>query len=107
MSKKYLTDEEELGYFNSEKFKQDVKEITHKSGLKLANQCMMHRYLYYVVNRPILTDVEYDILEKQAILSLEINHPNHPIFKPGSSKEIDYHPLIIKQALELLTKISI
>ena len=27
MSKKYLTDEEELEYFNSEKFKQDVKNI--------------------------------------------------------------------------------
>ena len=45
MSKKYLTDEEELEYFNSEKFKQDVKQITHRSVLKLANQCMMHRYL--------------------------------------------------------------
>ena len=30
MSKKYLTDEEELGYFNSEKFKQDVKNIRNK-----------------------------------------------------------------------------
>lgn len=70
--------------------------------LKLANECMMHRYLYYVVNRPILTDIEYDFLEKEAIIDLEIKHPNHPIFKPGSSKEIDYHPLIIKQALALL-----
>ena len=102
MSKKYLTDEEELEYFNSEKFKQDVKQITHRSVLKLANQCMMHRYLYYVVNRPILTDIEYDMLEKEATKDLAKLHPNHAIFKPGSSNDCDYHEFIKQKALDIL-----
>lgn len=57
MSKKYLTDEEELEYFNSEKFKQDVKNIRNNK----------------MENKNIFTNNQYDYLlgkSKQEVLKL-------------------------------------
>lgn len=31
----------------------------------LYDQCAAHCYLYYVENRPVLSDYDYDILERQ------------------------------------------
>ena len=99
MSKKYLTEEEELEYFNSEKFKQDVKDIRNKSNSKLADLCMIHRYLYYVLCEPIISDVEYDLMEKKALLTCA---ETHPIRKPGSDLKSSYSSEIVRQANELL-----
>lgn len=57
MSKKYLTDEEELGYFNSEKFKQDIKNLRNNK----------------MENKNIFTNNQYDDLlgkSKQKVLKL-------------------------------------
>lgn len=69
---------------------------------ELANKCLLHRYLYYVENQPIITDMEYDILEKKA---KETCDKDHPINKPGSSLPSSYSKDIIKQVKELLKTI--
>lgn len=56
-------------------------------------QCLLHRYLYYVLHRPFLTDLEYDRLE-EAIRKFEkkhgIKHPRSPTVVPGSTLASDY-----------------
>lgn len=53
MSKKYLTDEEELGYFNSEKFKQDVKNIRNKKMDKYYTPELEDLFIGYEIKRYI------------------------------------------------------
>ena len=52
----------------------------------LENKIMAHRYLYYVLGKPIITDREYDELEKRA----SILPPNSPVHKPGSDLASSY-----------------
>lgn len=35
--------------------------------MSLENTILAHRYLYYVKSTPVISDYEYDILEKEAI----------------------------------------
>lgn len=53
-------------------------------------ECLKHRYRYYVLNKPIITDYEYDLLEKKAILEDDQNYLN----KPGSDL-ISSYPFFI------------
>lgn len=55
--------------------------------LSLPDQCMVHRYLYYVLNRPIISDYAYDQLEKQALVGID---ENHPLNRCGSDSESSY-----------------
>lgn len=56
------------------------------------DQCLVHRYLYYVLASPLLTDRDYDMLERdgtQALDDLEENLSTcvvnpHPLMRPGS-----------------------
>ena len=74
-----------------------------KNHEKLEHECLIHRYLYYVLGKPILSDYEYDRLEEQAIEALEdANVEESPMYYPGSSLEESYSKDIISEALELL-----
>lgn len=48
---------------------------------------MCHRYRYYVLCRPTISDAEYDALEAEAMKTAA---PNSPIRKPGSDSWKDY-----------------
>lgn len=53
---------------------------------------LYHRYRYYVLGRPELSDVQYDDLERR-VLNL---YPNHPVAStPGSSNPSDYPAYIV------------
>jgi hypothetical protein len=79
---------------------------------KRRTQCLIHRYLYYVLNQTLVPDQEYDRFERE-LRSLVANHPeiaaqveNH-IFCPsrtvGSSLEENYPRNIGDRAISLLT----
>lgn len=53
----------------------------------LPDVVMAHRYLYYVEMRPIISDRDYDRLEREA---LEQIGPDHPLRKPGSEMSSSY-----------------
>jgi NAD-dependent DNA ligase len=55
--------------------------------LPIEDKCMVHRYLYYVKNNPIISDQEYDQLERKAV---ETADENHPIHRCGSDMEKSY-----------------
>ncbi len=68
----------------------------------LLETLLAHRYLYYVLNTPVISDITYDVMEIQAIertagLLEKLN-------KPGSSLESDYPENIKKLAQEILEK---
>ncbi len=55
---------------------------------ELAEQVRMHRYRYYVLDQPVLSDAEYDALEKE-LRDLEAAHPdladpNSPTLRVGA-----------------------
>lgn len=65
-------------------------------------QCLVHRLLYYVHTAPILTDREYDMLERDAINQLEAQGvENHLMLLPGSDRAQDYPswPQVIAHSL--------
>lgn len=55
---------------------------------------LKHRYLYYVLNDPELSDIDYDKLEKEVEVfekeHPELKHPKTPTCCLGSSREEDY-----------------
>jgi NAD-dependent DNA ligase len=61
--------------------------MTSYNDLSVADKCMVHRYLYYVVFRPVLTDQVYDKLEREAVESTPEDHPIHQV---GSDLERSY-----------------
>lgn len=60
--------------------------------------CMAHRYLYYVKCRPVISDHDYDTLEREA---LEFVGQESLIRQPGSDNEKDYP----EDAIELAEKL--
>lgn len=71
--------------------KRNIATMTIKD-LKIEDQCMVHRYLYYVVGTPMISDYDYDMLEKIAVLNAPKNHPIH---STGSDLESSYKKNII------------
>jgi len=65
----------------------------------LEKEILAHRYLYYILNRPILSDREYDIKEKYA---KSILPENSPVFSMGSDLESSYPKEVIEFAKKLL-----
>jgi NAD-dependent DNA ligase len=66
-----------------------------------ADKCLVHRFLYYVLSRPIMHDFEYDQLERAA--SLDMHTPeDHPIQSPGSDLASSYPDEIQVIAYQLL-----
>ena len=54
---------------------------------ELEMQVMAHRYLYYVAATPVLTDYEYDVVERKA---RSVCPPNSPVHGVGSSLPSSY-----------------
>ena len=61
--------------------------------------CMAHRYLYYVRNNPVISDFEYDMLEKEAVKDIP---KDHPLNKAGSDMESSYSTLHKSMSIGLL-----
>jgi len=61
------------------------------------DEVMAHRYLYYVLAEPVLTDADYDTLERRA---REVCPPESPVHKVGSSLPSSY----TKKQVELATQ---
>ncbi len=75
----------------------------------LVLEVLAHRYLYYVLARPVLTDYDYDMLERLA--KNEITYPDDPnvaasidhvIYQVGSENPGDYPKEVIELAFKLL-----
>ncbi len=60
---------------------------------------MAHRYLYYVLARPVIGDSDYDRLEKAAAATAPADSPVHQV---GSSLDSDYSDEIVERAFDLL-----
>jgi len=75
--------------------------MTYKQ-LSIADKCLVHRYLYYVKAEPVISDFEYDVMERQA-LNHKKTAPDHDIREVGSSLESSYTFEIREAADELLT----
>lgn len=61
-----------------------------------------HRYLYHVLNTPVISDQEYDKLDKQAKLSYPVASP---IYDMGSDLKESYTPRQIACACLLKAKV--
>ncbi len=72
--------------------------MTH---LSLADQCLVHRYLYYVESRPIISDWDYSQMEA-GVFRDEALPPDHPMQFPGSERAEDYPEHIVTIAKSLL-----
>lgn len=55
--------------------------------MTLEQQVLVHRYRYYVMDDPVISDFEYDQLERQARNLLPLESPVHGI---GSSLASSY-----------------
>lgn len=71
--------------------------------LSIADKCLVHRYLYYVKCTPVISDFEYDILERQALNKAPMDHDIHEV---GSSLDSSYSFEIKEAAEELLISLK-
>lgn len=71
----------------------------------LEDSILAHRYLYYVKNNPILTDIQYDKMEHEA-KEFDGIPKSSDLYKPGSDKEESYPPHVRALAMYLLFKYS-
>lgn len=69
--------------------------------LEIEKLVMAHRYLYYVLMSPVISDREYDLLELDAYEKAPSDSPVHEL---GSSLPENYSQEIIDLANELLNK---
>ena len=60
---------------------------------------LAHRYLYYVLMSPVLSDQEYDRIEEAAV---EIAPDDSPIHDPGSDLDESYSQEVKQLAYRLL-----
>lgn len=65
---------------------------TAETELELA--VLEHRYRYYVLSNPMITDSEYDVLEQQARQLLPASSPVHSV---GSSLSSSYPIEVIQR----------
>ena len=71
--------------------------LTNEDIVKLA---LAHRYLYYVLMRPVITDSEYDKLEMEAVEAADDDDSD--IHSPGSDLEGSYTDDVKKLAMTIL-----
>lgn len=62
---------------------------------ELSLAVMTHRYRYYVLAKPTISDQEYDALEREAVERLPAGHPVHQC---GSDRAQDYEPEVVREA---------
>ncbi len=55
--------------------------------MTLEDLIMVHRYLYYVECCPVISDYEYDIMQRQADIFCD---PDSPVHKVGSDLSSSY-----------------
>jgi len=60
---------------------------------------LAHRYLYYVLNSPVISDEEYDRLERQVLPTVTKDSMLH---LAGSEFEEDYPNEVINYAFQML-----
>lgn len=65
----------------------------------LVREVLAHRYLYYVLSQPVITDYDYDMLERRARQELPTEET---LFTVGSSRPEDYPEEVVSRARELL-----
>lgn len=75
--------------------------MKNKESKELEVEVMAHRYLYYVECENILSDAEYDILERKARVVCSSDSPVHAI---GSSLPTSYTSEQIAKAKALQNK---
>lgn len=66
---------------------------------QLEDQVLMHRYLYYVKDSPVISDYVYDQIERDARAVCKEDSPVHGV---GSSLASSYPPYIIQMAEDKL-----
>ena len=59
-------------------------------------EILIHRYLYYVESSPVISDFEYDRLEREA---REVCEESSPVHRVGSSLPSSYPKEVITEAL--------
>jgi hypothetical protein len=65
---------------------------------ELEDSILCHKYLYYVVADPVISNYEYDKLERKA---RKILPKNSPALKIGSDRVFDYSDKIARMAIDL------
>lgn len=66
--------------------------------LPVEDQCLVHRVLYYVFARPVISDHEYDMLERDATMQAP---EDHLIQRPGSDREETYPAKVVELAYRI------
>jgi hypothetical protein len=61
--------------------------MSRPSQYDLEKQVMAHRYLYYVLSKPVISDTSYDDLERLAKANAK---SGSAIFFPGSGEDASY-----------------
>lgn len=67
----------------------------------IEDSILVHRYLYYVECSPIISDYEYDVIERDARNRLP---PESPVHNIGSDMEDSYPEHIRNKAKKILRK---
>lgn len=67
--------------------------------MTLEEEVLVHRYLYYVLASPVISDFEYDKLEQKARDTYPENSPVHSV---GSCLESSYSSRVVSLAISLL-----
>lgn len=62
---------------------------------RIETLALAHRYLYYVECLPVISDQEYDKLEKEALATVG---PDSLLNQPGSDKSEDYPEHVVSLA---------
>jgi hypothetical protein len=75
----------------------DPKTKARLDILSKPDQCLVHRLLYYCLVMPLLTDYEYDMLERDGITELGDDQV-HLLNFPGSDREDDYPDELVELA---------
>lgn len=70
--------------------------------MSIGDVCLVHRYLYYVKGSPIISDQQYDILEREAV---RFEKRTHPVHFPGNDLEDSYSNKIKNTAIKVLNAI--
>lgn len=66
--------------------------------IEYETEVMAHRYLYYVLSEPVLPDLVYDVLEREA---REVLPPESAVHKVGSCLPSSYTDVHKQRAKEL------
>ena len=69
-----------------------------KEQQEMEDTIMVHRYLYYIECMPMISDFEYDELDREATKILPESSPVHQV---GSDLRSSYSDKIVKLAEEL------